>query len=70
MRQLLQGECKGRHSWHCTAVLIRCIKLWRRCVFQREDEKSNVGVELNKDLVKVSLQGSPNTQSLSLSSWL
>ena len=26
------------------------------CVFQREDEKSNVGVELNKDLVKVSSQ--------------
>ena len=32
-------------------------------MFQREDEKSNVGVELNKDLVKVSLQvdaGSPS----------
>ena len=28
--------------------------MWCRCVFQREDEKSNVGVELNKDLVKVS----------------
>ncbi len=49
----LQCKAPGRHVAHSACHGVHCVLAVCRCVYQREDEKGAVGVELNRDLVKV-----------------